>query len=73
MRTFMSLTHAACALRRVLLARSMPCLMAPSNPSVEVELISVTVSVTVAALKTYLLVPIHTAYGAGEYPGVEAG
>ena len=68
MRTFMFLTHAACALRRVLLARSMPFLMAASNPSVEVALISV----TVATLKTYLL-QIDTAYETGEYPGVRAG
>ena len=65
----MSLTHAACTLRRVLLARSMPSLMAASNPSGEVALISV----TVATLKTYLLVPIYTAYETGEFPGVQAG
>jgi hypothetical protein len=65
----MSLNHAPCTLRRVLLARSVSSSMAASNPSGGVALISV----TVATLKTYLLVPMNTACGRGEYPGVQAG
>src|ERR671916_2234798 len=55
-RTFMSLTHAPSMLRRVLFARSRPSLIAASNPLGEVALISV----TVATLITYLLVPTCT-------------